>query len=38
MVDQEIKYAKIQSIFNPSGETFESAPESEPDFDGPEAA
>lgn len=36
MVDQEIKYAKIQSIFNPSGEKFEPTPE--PDFDGPQAA
>lgn len=34
MTDQETKYAKIQSIFNPTGEKFE--PES--DCDGPDAA
>lgn len=34
MTDQESKYAKIQSIFNPAGEKLE--PESEPDY--PDAA
>ena len=34
MTDQESKYAKIQSIFNPTGEKLE--PESEPDY--PDAA
>lgn len=36
MTEQETKYAKIQSIFNPSGKKFEEDPE--PDFDGPQAA
>lgn len=36
MTEQEAKYAKIQSIFNPSGEKLEEDPE--PDFDGPQAA
>lgn len=36
MTEQEAKYAKIQSIFNPSGKKFEEDPE--PDFDGPQAA
>lgn len=30
MTDQETKYAKIQSIFNPTGEKFEDDPE--PDY------
>lgn len=34
MTDQETKYAKIQSIFNLTGEKLE--PESEPDY--PDAA
>ncbi len=34
MTDQESKYAKIQSIFNPAGEKFEDDPE--PDY--PDAA
>lgn len=34
MTDQETKYAKIQSIFNPTGEKFGDGPE--PDY--PDAA
>lgn len=30
MTDQETKYAKIQSVFNPAGEKFEDGPE--PDY------
>lgn len=36
MTDQETKYAKIQSIFNPAGEKFEDATGPEPDY--PDAA
>lgn len=36
MTDQETKYAKIQSIFNPTGEKFGDGPDPEPDY--PDAA
>lgn len=39
MTDQETKYAKIQSIFNPTGEKFEDDPEPDyPEPDYPDAA
>lgn len=36
MTDQETKYAKIQSIFNPAGEKFEDDTDPEPGY--PDAA